>query len=97
MRFDGILLGALAFLVIGLFHPLVIWGEYYFSKRIWPAFLALGLVACALSLLAPLGLLLRGALGIVGFSSFWSILELRHQEERVRKGWFPKRPGRDLD
>ena len=30
MNFEGILLGAGAFLCIGLFHPLVIKAEYYF-------------------------------------------------------------------
>ena len=32
-------------------------------------------------------------LGVVAFSSFWSILEVIHQRERVRKGWFPEGPG----
>ena len=32
-------------------------------------------------------------LGVVTFSSFWSILEVIHQRERVRKGWFPEGPG----
>ncbi|WP_374760603.1 DUF4491 family protein [Clostridium sporogenes] len=29
-------------------------------------------------------------LAVLGFSLFWSIGELRQQEERVKKGWFPK-------
>lgn len=32
-------------------------------------------------------------LGVVGFSSLWSILELVKQRKRVEKGWFPKGPG----
>ncbi|MBO5830200.1 MAG: DUF4491 family protein, partial [Alistipes sp.] len=32
-------------------------------------------------------------LGVVSFSSFWSILEVIQQRERVRKGWFPEGPG----
>ena len=40
----GIVIGLCTFLVIGLFHPLVIKGEYYFGVRIWWAFLAVGIV-----------------------------------------------------
>ncbi len=39
-NWDALLLGAASFLIIGLFHPLVIKGEYYFGKGIWPWFLA---------------------------------------------------------
>lgn len=38
LHFEGILVGAAALLLIGIFHPIVIWCEYYFSKKIWPAF-----------------------------------------------------------
>lgn len=33
-------------------------------------------------------------LGVVAFSSFWSILELHQQHHRVRKGWFHMNPKR---
>ena len=33
-------------------------------------------------------------LGILAFSCFWSIRELFEQEQRVRKGWFPKKEKR---
>ena len=33
-------------------------------------------------------------LGVIAFSSFWSILELFQQEKRVQRGWFPKNPKR---
>ena len=36
MQFKGILIGLISFLSIGLFHPLVIKGEYYFSKKSGP-------------------------------------------------------------
>ena len=32
-------------------------------------------------------------LGVTGFSSLWTILELFEQRTRVKKGWFPKGPG----
>ena len=31
---------------------------------------------------------------ILSFTCFWSIVELKEQEERVAKGWFPKNPDR---
>ena len=50
MNFEGILLGAGAFLCIGLFHPLVIKAEYYFGVKSWWAFLIVGLLAAVGSL-----------------------------------------------
>ena len=35
MYFTGLIIGIATFLIIGLFHPLVIKGEYYFGVRIW--------------------------------------------------------------
>jgi hypothetical protein len=88
MRYEGILIGFIAFLVIGLFHPLIIKGEYHFSHEIWPVFLCAGLVGLAGAAFAR-DTLLSAALGVFGFSALWSIGELFHQRERVRKGWFP--------
>ena len=31
------------------------------------------------------------ALGVAGMSCLWSILELKEQEKRVARGWFPKK------
>ncbi len=39
MHIDGLLIGLLAFLIIGVLHPVVIKGEYYFGIKIWPVFL----------------------------------------------------------
>jgi hypothetical protein len=91
MNFSGILLGASAFLCIGLFHPLVIKAEYYFGVRSWWAFLIVGLLALVGSLLIE-NTYLSIFLGIFAFSSFWSIGEVFKQRERVKKGWFPKNP-----
>jgi len=33
-------------------------------------------------------------LGVVAFSSFWTIKEIFEQRDRVRKGWFPANPKR---
>ena len=46
----GLVVGLATFLIIGIFHPLVIKGEYYFGVRCWWAFLVLGIAGCAASL-----------------------------------------------
>lgn len=93
MNFEGIVIGAVCFLVIGLFHPIVIKAEYYWSAKCWPVFLAAGLFFLGVSLAAG-SVLASAALGVVGCSCLWSILELKEQEKRVKRGWFPKRPER---
>ena len=89
MNWGGILLGAASFVIIGRFHPSVIWAEYHFGKGCWPVFLAVGLLLAAASLTVS-NLYAGALLGIVAFSCFWSIRELFEQEQRVKKGWFPK-------
>ncbi len=91
MYWSGILIGLLTFLIIGLFHPIVIKCEYYFTWRIWPVFLAGGLLFSAASLLAA-NTVLSGGLAVLGFTMLWSIHELKEQAERVRRGWFPANP-----
>ncbi len=93
MNYQGVILGAMAFLTIGIFHPVVIKGEYYFGARIWPIFLVLGLVCVVLSLLVD-NTYGSVTLGVVGFSSLWTIHEIKEQEARVARGWFPKNPNR---
>ena len=92
LHFEGILVGAAALLLIGIFHPIVIWCEYYFSKKIWPAFFTAGAGCLIASLLAE-GLCSL-FLGVLGVTCLWSIKELHEQEERVHKGWFPSNPKR---
>ncbi len=93
MQYYGILIGALSFLLIGIFHPIVIKAEYYFGKKFWPVFLVMGIFLCMLSLFIG-NQILSAIMGIAAFSSFWSIHEIFKQEERVKKGWFPKNPKR---
>lgn len=80
-----------SFLCIGLFHPVVIKAEYYFGTRCWWVFLLVAVVCIAGSLLVA-STIPSTILGVVAFSSLWSILELFKQRERVEKGWFPKNP-----
>ena len=94
MNWQSLVIGAAAFVLIGVFHPLVIWGEYYFSKKIWPVFLAAGLALLAGSLFCK-GEILSPLLSIAGFCALWSIKELFEQEKRVQKGWFAQNPNRE--
>lgn len=90
LHFSGIIVGICSFLIIGLFHPLVIKAEYYFGVKFWWVFLVMGLVGLASSLLVA-NQVLSILLGVFAFSSFWGIREMFEQRERVRKGWYPKR------
>lgn len=93
MNFQGIILGLAAFLLIGFFHPIVIKSEYYFGIKCWPVFVLVGVLGCVGSLLVS-DTYVSVILGVFGFSCFWSVLELFEQQERVRKGWFPRNPNR---
>lgn len=89
----GITIGLATFLVIGLFHPLVIKAHYYFGTGSRWAFVAVGAVGAAASL-AVSDIFLSTVLGVVAFSSFWSFGEILEQERRVARGWFPANPRR---
>lgn len=90
MNWSGIILGLSAFAIIGVFHPIVIKAEYYLGKRCWWMFAIAGTGFCIASLFASH--VFAAILGVIGFSCYWSILELFEQEKRVRKGWFPANP-----
>ncbi|GHT65855.1 DUF4491 domain-containing protein [Bacteroidia bacterium] len=87
----GVLLGLITFLIIGLFHPLVIKGEYYFGVKCWWVFALLGIAGIAAAVYFDGNTLVSVSCGVVAFSSFWGIGELFEQKKRVEKGWFPKR------
>lgn len=90
---EGVVIGLLTFLIIGLFHPLVIKGEYYFGVRCWWAFLIFGVVAL-IAAIAIDNVMWSAVCGVAAFSSFWGIGELFEQRRRVERGWFPKNPKR---
>lgn len=90
----GLVIGVATFLIIGLFHPLVIKGEYYFGVGCWWAFLIMGIMAVVGSILVH-HILWSTLLAVWGASSFWSIGELFAQRKRVEKGWFPSNPKRN--
>jgi hypothetical protein len=92
----GLLIGISTFLIIGLFHPLVIKCEYYFGTKCWWWFLILGLIGVGLSIWVE-NVLWSTLLGVFSFSSFWTIKEIFDQKKRVIKGWFPRNPKRKYD
>lgn len=91
MNYDGVIVGIGTFLIIGLLHPVVIKTEYYIGSKAWPLFLITGIACICLSLFSDKSIL-STLLSILGFSLLWSIKELFEQEERVKKGWYPKNP-----
>ncbi len=93
MNTTGILIAIATFFIIGLFHPIVIKTEYYSGTKYWWIFLIAGIVCCAIALFVE-NIALSAILGVLGATCLWSIKELYEQQERVRKGWFPKNPKR---
>ncbi|MCH5325573.1 MAG: DUF4491 family protein [Duncaniella sp.] len=89
----GLTIGLCTFLIIGLFHPVVIKCEYHFGAgcRWW--------FAVAGTLLALLTIVVddpfwSSLLGVTAFSSLWSVHEIAEQQRRVERGWFPQNPKR---
>ena len=93
MHFNGLLIGVSTFLIIGMFHPLVIKMEYHWGTKYWWTWLLAGVIALSCSLFIA-DVTISAILGAFAFSAFWGIGELFHQEKRVQKGWFPRNPKR---
>lgn len=91
LHFTGLVIGIATFLIIGLFHPIVIKGEYYFGVKIWWIFLISGIITGVASLLVE-EILISTLLAVWAASSLWGIGELFEQRRRVERGWFPTRP-----
>lgn len=89
----GLAIGVATFLIIGLFHPLVIKGEYHFGVGCWWVFLVMGLMSIVGSVMVH-DIFFSTLLAVWGASSLWSIGELFHQRKRVERGWFPANPKR---
>ena len=93
LHFTGVLIAVCTFLIIGLFHPLVIKTEYYTGTRLWWVFLVLGLAVVGVAFMVE-NVFWSSVLGVRGASLLWSIGELFSQKKRVEKGWFPMNPRR---
>lgn len=93
---EGLVVGLLTFLIIGIYHPIVIKAEYYFGTKSWWAFLLLGIAGFATSILVT-DTTLSILAGVFSFTSFWGIKEIFEQRQRVLRGWFPMNPKRKDD
>ena len=72
---ERVVIGLITFIIIGMFHPLVIKGEYHFGVRCWWVFLIIGIADIVIALMIN-SVMWSSICGVVGFSSFWSIGEL---------------------
>lgn len=93
MYFTGLTIAISTFVIIGVFHPIVIKTEYYTGTKFWWIFLLCGIICIALSLLVE-QVIISSVTGVLGASFLWSIGELFEQKKRVEKGWFPQNPKR---
>ena len=93
LNWTGIISGIAMIVLTGIFHPVVVKCEYYFSARVWPVFLVLGVVSLGVSAIAE-NAAVSSVAGILGAILLWCIRELKEQEKRVANGWFPKNPKR---
>lgn len=95
MNFEALLIGIVAFITIGVFHPVVVKLEYSFGKRIWWAVFLPGLALLVASFFVKAYLSL--VLGVIAFGCFWTTVELFFQHERVLKGQAKKNPDRNYN
>ena len=93
LNLGGLLIGISTFLIIGMFHPVTVKAEYYWGTKCWWIFLLVGIAGVVASLFIT-DVSFSAICGVFAFSSFWTIKEIFEQEERVRKGWFPRNPKR---
>lgn len=93
MSFEGLIVGVVTLGIFSLSRWSCIAGEYYFSKRIWIAFLIVGVLAVWGSLRVE-NLVASSLLSVFGFCYLWGIGEVIAQEKRVARGWYPRNPRR---
>lgn len=91
LNLDGLIAGAATWLIIWLTRYACIKGEYYFRRKFRYIFLAFGIAGVIAGLLVS-QLLISAVLSIFGFANLWGIHEVIEQEERVAKGWYPRKP-----
>jgi branched-subunit amino acid transport protein len=91
LNMDGLLAGLATWATIWGTRYACIKGEYYFKRTFRYVFLAFG-VAGVLTALWIDNLVLSAICAIFGFANLWGIHEVIEQEERVNKGWYPRKP-----
>ncbi len=90
LNFGGLIAGAALIMIMWIGRTACIRGEYFFTKKLWILFLVIGLASLASALFVD-SLIISSVLSIFGFTFLWGIHEIIEQEERVKKGWYPKR------
>ena len=93
LHFTGIIIAVSTFIIIGIFHPIVIKTEYHTGTKFWWVFLIIGILAVGAAFTIA-DIRISALLGVFGASCLWSIGEIIEQRERCEKGWFPKNPRR---
>ncbi|GAA0746978.1 DUF4491 family protein [Clostridium oceanicum] len=93
MNYLGAFHGLIAFILIGLFHPIVIKSEYYLGKKSIFIFVLFGIFSLLVSFNTK-NITISTSLGVFSFCCFWSIKEVCEQEKRVLEGRFPQNPNR---
>ena len=84
LYYTGVIIAVSTFLIIGLFHPIVIKVEYHTGTRYWWVFLVSGIISVGAAFLVA-DVLYSALLGVLGASCLWSIGELFEQKERCEK------------
>lgn len=65
LHFKGMVIAISTFLIIGVFHPIVIKVEYYFGTRPWWLFLVAGIASIGAAFLLPTCLYRRFSASLV--------------------------------
>ena len=79
----GIAIGICTFLIIGLFHPIVVKAEYYWGTRCWWIFLVLGIAGIIGTVLIS-DILISSLLGVFSFLDYQGdIRATRTRAERL--------------
>ncbi len=93
IHLDGLFIAIATFIIIGVFHPIVIHAEYQWGTKCWPAFAILGACTLIVALIID-NTLISAILSVLSCTLFWCIKELYDQKKRVQNGWFPMNPKR---
>ena len=95
LNYWGLIVGAATFVIIGVFHPIVVKAYYYFGLKSRWCFLVGGILLAIAALLVR-NVIVSILLGVLALSMFWRIREIKEQKRRVEKGWFPDNPKRKV-
>ncbi len=93
LNLDGFIAGVATWAIIWGSRYACIKGEYHFRRAFRYVFLLMGVLGLVAALWTE-NLVVSAIFGIFGFANLWGIHEVIEQEERVKKGWYPRKPGK---